>query len=446
MESTTARIRHRTGQILAGMLFLAIAWLFVPAIPVLRGPSASAVAKEAGQTLFEREWAANDSLAQGDGLGPVFNARSCVACHFLGGVGGGGTTAQNVRSFEVLPTRDRPKVRAGLVHASAVEASFEETPELVRKLFPIVPGGQRVINGCTVRIEPFDPVRVQSVNSPALFGAGWIDRISGASILQERRRVMRTNLAKEFHMDFDTVPAGRARVLSGGRLGKFGWKAQFATLAEFVAAACANELGLGNPLMAQAKPLGEPDSPKVESDLTRKQFRELVAFVDTLPRPSQVLPDDPAEQVRVERGQALFHSTGCVACHTPDVGGVQGVYSDFLLHRIANPDQINGYRIEQVLEVPMPDDHPLPEEWKTPPLWGVADSAPYFHDGASSTLENAILRHGGDASRVTETYKHLSAEDRAAIVAFLKSLKAPADAPPVQNPPAPVQLAQARLD
>ena len=49
--------------------------------------------------------------------------------------------------------------------------------------------------------------------------------------------------------------------------------------------------------------------------------------------------------------------------------------------------------------VPLPDGHPLPEEWKTPPLWGVADSAPYFHDGGSPTLDAAIRRHEGDAAQ-----------------------------------------------
>ena len=125
-------------------------------------------------------------------------------------------------------------------------------------------------------------------------------------------------------------------------------------------------------------------------------------------------------------------------------GGVRGIYSDFRLYEI-EPERSTGYSVVKS-PAALTADLPKANEWKTPPLWGVADSAPYFHDGAATTLESAILRHGGDASRVTENYKHLSAEDRAAIVAFLKSLKAPADAPPLTNPAAPVQLAQARLD
>ena len=102
----------------------------------------------------------------------------------------------------------------------------------------------------------------------------------------------------------------------------------------------------------------------------------------------------------------MFGQIGCAVCHTPDLGGVAGVYSDFLLHRVANPSgQGSGYA--EVPSVPLPDDHPLPDEWKTPPLWGVADSAPYFHDGGSPTLEAAIRRHKGDAASVTKAFESL---------------------------------------
>ena len=69
-----------------------------------------------------------------------------------------------------------------------------------------------------------------------------------------------------------------------------------------------------------------------------------------------------------------------------------------------------------------------PDEWRTPPLWGVADSAPYFHDGNSSSLIDAILRHEGEADVVTKAFKSLGATDQQAIVAFLNTLKAPVEA------------------
>jgi len=227
-------------------------------------------------------------------------------------------------------------------------------------------------------------------------------------------------------------------------VGKFGWKAQFATLEEFVAAACANEIGLGNPRMTQAKPMVRGGYPDVTPDLDAKQFRALVSFVDTLPRPAMLIPSLPRERDKAAKGERVFHSVGCAACHVPDMGGVEGVYSDFMLHRLDDPSKSSAkYGGRETVEVPLPEAHPLPAEWKTPLLWGVADSAPYFHDGLSATLEAAIRRHHGDAETVLERYSALPESDRAALLGFLKTLKAPADAKSVEKAPR-TDVAQAR--
>jgi CxxC motif-containing protein (DUF1111 family) len=419
-----------------------VLWMLTPGLPVMRAPRASAEARAAGLGLFEHEWQPHDPLARGDGLGPVFNARSCVECHFQGGAGGGGDNSHNVLAFEALPTRDRPEVKGGLIHRFAVANHFLERRSELNKFFPIVPRGTVIEGGCQVFTQDFDPVQTQSVNSTALFGAGWIDRISGKTIRYQSMRIATAAVGGEITGNLGGVVPGRPHVLPDGRVGKFGWKAQFATLEEFVAAACANELGLGNPRMEQARPMVSLAYPQVERDLTDAQFRSLVAFVDSLPRPVEAAPADPDQCRRSERGKALFREIGCAICHTPDVAGVEGVYSDFLLHRLDDRSRgggAGGYR--ETPPVPLPEDHPLPEEWKTPPLWGVADSAPYLHDGGSPTLELAIRRHHGDAESVTAAYLKLPADDRTALIDFLKTLRAPSDAEPVPPP----SIAKARL-
>jgi len=416
-----------------GLGALGVLWMATPGVPVLFAPRASAEVRMAGLELFEHEWRPHDERAGGDGLGPVFNGRSCVECHFQGGAGGGGDNAHNVLAFEAFPTQERPEVKGGLIHRYAVANHLLDSRSELGKCFPIVPGGVRVEGGCQVFTRDFDPVHTEAVNSTALFGAGWIDRISGKTIRHESLKAASAAIGDEIGGRSGGVVPGRPRVLPDGRVGKFGWKAQFATLDEFVAAACANEIGLGNPRMEQAKPMVSLNYPEVERDLDDGQFRALVAFVDTLPRPSEVAPADEAERERAARGKALFGEVGCAACHIPDLAGVPGVYSDFLLHRL--DDRSNGrggYR--ETPPVPLPEDYPLPEEWKTPPLWGVADSAPYFHDGGSSTLEAAVLRHRGDAEAVTAAYRRLPGEDRSALIAFLRTLKAPADAEPATLP------------
>ncbi len=442
-DSPFARIRRWVGMGLLGMVTLAVLWILTPGLPVWRAPHASAEVAAAGMELFEHEWQPHDPLACGDGLGPVFNARSCVECHFQGGAGGGGDNKHNVLAFEALPTQDRPDVKGGLIHRFAVENHFLEGRGELTKFFPIVPGGTRVEGGCRVFTQDFDPVHTQTVNSTALFGAGWIDRISAKTIRYQSMTTSSAAVGNEIVGNLGGVIPGRPRVLEGGRVGKFGWKAQFATLEEFVAAACANEIGLGNPRMEQARPMVRLAYPQVERDLTDAQFRSLVAFVDTLPRPVEAAPADPEGRRRSERGKVLFRGIGCAVCHTPDVAGVESVYSDFLLHRLDDrspgAEGTGGYR--ETPPVPLPEDYPLPEEWKTPLLWGVADSAPYFHDGGSPTLELAIRRHHGDAEVVTAMYLKLPADDRAALIDFLNTLRAPPSAEPVS----PVTTAKHRL-
>jgi len=425
--------RQRVGWTATVVLGFGLAWLVTPGLPILWGPRASAEARAEGLALFEHDWQVHDPIAKGDGLGPVFNGRSCVACHFQGGVGGGGANQHNVVSFELLPTKERPTLKGGLIHAFAVENKYTEKLGTLRSLFPVIPGSVRVEGNCQVLIHDFDPVRTESVNSTALFGAGWIDRLSGKTIHQLGLRKAVVKVGRELNGEFGGIMPGRPRVLPDGRIGKFGWKAQFASLEDFVAAACANEIGLGNPVMDQAKPIGH-DYPNVPADLDRTQFRHLVAFVDTLPRPVEMTPGDAHECSTATEGKALFNAIGCASCHTPEIGGLAGVYSDFLLHRL--DDRTNGgdgYSTRQTPQVPLPHEFPLPEEWKTPPLWGVADSAPYFHDGGAPTLEAAISRHHGDAETVLKSYNGLQASEKVAIVAFLKTLKAPVEAKPVEK-------------
>ena len=431
-ESPLHRVRRRVGAGIFSVGLVGLLWLISPGIPVFYGPRAPEELRLAGLQLFQHEWEPGDPQARGDGLGPVFNAKSCAACHFQGGIGGGGDNSHNVTAFEAMPTQEQPELKGGLIHRFAVANQFLERSIDLHRLFPIVPNATVTVSGCQVTIHDFDPVRTQSVNSTPLFGAGWIDRISPKAIRHQSAKVATALVGRELAGDFNGLVAGRPRILADGRVGKFGWKAQFATLQEFVAAACANEIGLGNPGMPQAKPLTCADSRPVENDLGPSQFAALVAFVDTLPRPIETPPYDASERTRAEHGQSLFRRIGCADCHVPDMGGVEGVYSDFLLHRLNDRKSQGGY--SETPPVPLPEDHPLPDEWRTPPLWGVADSAPYFHDGGCPTLENAVLKHQGEAEIVTVAYQRLAPVDRAAIIAFLKTLRAPADALPAPSP------------
>jgi CxxC motif-containing protein (DUF1111 family) len=436
--------RRVFGLAVVAVLAVAAYWCFFSdGLPIIWGPSASASEIAAGRELFEHEWEPNDPLAHGDGLGPVFNARSCAACHFQGGLGGGGGLEHNVLAFEVHSRPNDPTFRTGSVHNFSTEPAHRETEDSLRAVFPVVKG-RTIQTGnpdcpSSRNVPDFDPVSTQTVQTTALFGAGWIDLISDRAILRNARNRGLRQAAAEMSFRFDDIPVGRVRHVEGG-VGKFGWKAQSATLARFVAMACSNELGLGTPTVEQAKPLGDPTR-TAAPDLDKKQFRALVAFVKTLPKPVEAVPAAEHERAAAARGKELFRTIGCAVCHVPDLGGVKDVYSDFLLYSLDDPPPPGGgsdrYSPEPPAELllpPRPEGDPKPSEWKTPPLWGVADSAPYWHDGSAATLPAAILRHGGDGRAVREKYKALDPADREAVAAFLGTLKAPPDAPPLRNP------------
>jgi CxxC motif-containing protein (DUF1111 family) len=377
-----------------------------------------------GEELFHHVWQPNDPLSpDGDGIGPVFNATSCVACHHQGGPGGGGGLEHNVTMFTATESRKGAAPRTGVVHTFGL--GYRETLRDVHPDFPSIsqPSLDQIVSvpGSQGRglLRMPAGVFLSQRNTPALFGAGAIDQISERVIVnEEKAQRMKWGMAPA---DNESVPVGRAVRLAGGRLGRFGWKGQTASLADFVQAACANELGLGNPGHAQPQPLGQPTYQVPGLDLTQLQCDQLTAFVASRSRPVE----RPAGASAV--GKQFFGTIGCADCHKPNLGPVDGIYSDLLLHHMGQELVGGGYYGEPPM--PLPDGSPgegaSPSEWRTPPLWGVADSAPYLHDGRAATLEDAIRLHGGQARRAAERFLALAEKEQVQLVAFLRTLRAP---------------------
>jgi CxxC motif-containing protein (DUF1111 family) len=256
-------------------------------------------------------------------------------------------------------------------------------------------------------------------NTPALFGAGLIDAIPVGILEQVARAV-------------DPKVGGRLSGLSDGRVGRFGWKAQTASLREFVMAACAVEIGLEVPGHHQARPpldFGSKSRMPAKLDLDGDDCDALTAFVAGLPAPAAARLPEPEGQA-ARRGRERFVAIGCAACHRPDVGPVTGVYSDLLLHDMGE-DLADGGSVYYGVALPggVPSgrfEGANPQEWRTTPLWGFRDSGPYLHDGRAATLEQAVALHGGQAERASSAYFALGLGERSEVEAFLNSLVAPA--------------------
>ncbi len=275
-------------------------------------------------------------------------------------------------------------------------------------------------------------------NTTALFGAGLIDAIPDAVLNSLEKEQLR-----------NPQISGRVAILKDGKIGRFGWKAQMASLSNFVLTACAVEVGLNVPGHPQAGVPHKPDYRSPGLDLNAAECTSLISYIRDLPAPVQRDLSDPTDTDYVQGGQKLFASVGCADCHVADVGAVKGIYSDLLLHDLGGDlGDTGSYGVLIPNSTPGGDEAPLPElaglsggassqrprniigatrlEWRTPPLWGVRDSAPYLHDGRAKTLEQAIAMHGGEASHSTPRYFALSLAERFKVEMFLKSLVAPA--------------------
>ena len=272
-------------------------------------------------------------------------------------------------------------------------------------------------------------------NTTALFGAGLIDSIP-TGVLEELEAAQ----AK------DKVVSGRVARLKDGSAGRFGWKSQKARLNDFVMTACAVEVGLNVPNHPQAGHPRKADYMPTGLDLNQAQCDALIGYIADLPAPQQRPFGDEIDEGYIKGGHALFAKVGCADCHVENVGEVAGIFSDLLLHDMGGElGDTGSYDVfipnstpeGDVIEFTGLPGQPQREakqvtgatrqEWRTPALWGVRDSAPYLHDGRAQTLEQAIAMHGGESARSTQKFFALSDAERFQVILFLKSLVAPSE-------------------
>ncbi len=416
---------------------------------------------ERGQKLFQQVFEPVRGGNKGDGLGPMFNERSCSGCHFLGGIGGAGPVEKNVELFTTAAVINRDKLsreRRRLVQlhpgfnndTSIVLHRFGTDPnyadfregllglnsngvrEMTHKERSFLPTVRRHVEGAVTTINAGGlTLLLTQRNTPSLFGLGLIDSISDAEIQEVASRQ-----TQEDHN------------VTGRFTGRFGWRGQIDELNDFIRGACAVELGLQVSSRAQAiDPLAKDQRANTRDnlDLTDQQCDELTEFVSQLPAPRRIEPTNLQQTTYIKNGEDMFNTVGCALCHRPTLGKVSGIYSDLLLHDLGSElaDPVSSPRDPKSIQLePKPsrgysgggfDELPEPlaeaaerrREWKTPPLWGVRDSAPYLHDGRAKTIEAAIVQHGGEAADSADRYLSLPRDGRARLLAFLSTLAAP---------------------
>ena len=408
-----------------------------------------------GRELFERVWVMDDPRSHGgDGLGPVFNGSSCVACHHLGGTGGAGGSDRNIEiatptepaaqgtgyyyAFSMDFGAGRMEYRMGNAPATASRPGPRFDPGVLAAIHP----GFRESRSVVLHLYGTDPaynawrgsvpgphgsilIRTSELNPPALFGAGLIDAIPDEAIEAAAKRKFPGSSAVK----------GRVSRLKDGRIGRFGWKAQTATLKEFVLSAAAGEMGLEVPGRHQAADPRLPGLVATGLDMDEAECDALTNYVRSLPSPIATKPADDRESAQMKSGEETFKSIGCAHCHLPKLGGIDGIYSDLLLHDMSPPlGDSDAYSVfvgdpPRAAVAGAPDRSGTAtstiQEWRTPPLWGLRDSGPYLHDGRAATIDEAIALHAGQGTASARRYAELSPRRKRHLAAFLGSLAAP---------------------
>ena len=331
------------------------------------------------------------------GLGPIFNNVSCVACHGAPAVGGGS---------DLLVTR------FGRMVDGRFDPMDSQGGSLLQQ-FAIDPAVQEVV--------PHDATVVAHRPSTPLFGLGLVEAIPDSAIVQYERRAKPDNVRGRAAL-VDDVASGQKRV------GRFGWKAQQATLLSFAGDAYLNEMGITSRLFpVENAPNGDTArlalfdaflDPEDEVDpVTEKGDIDHAADFMRLLAPPPRLAATPSSR----QGEALFVQIGCAVCHVPVMRTGPSLvaaladkpvelYSDLLLHDMGRLGDGIGQADAAIRDM------------KTAPLWGLRASAPYLHDGRAATVDEAVRGHDGEAAISRDRYQRLLPSQRRQLLDFLDTL------------------------
>lgn len=392
---------------------------------------------EVGDSFFTQNWVtAPASTDQRDGLGPLFNAQACSSCHLHDGRGDADGPEPGL--LFRLSVSDGDVLAHDPVYGDQIQdrSILGVDPEAtVRRLYVDVEGQYDDGTPYTLRkpLHEFDDfaygdisvdVMVSARLAPPVFGVGLLEAIPEQRIL---------SLSDPDDVDGDGI-SGRPNYvidLTDGEtvLGRFGWKANVATVADQVAAAFNGDLGITSSVL----PDDNCSEPQVECaaavnggtpEISDERLSDVAFYNRTLAVPARRNLDSPD----VVAGARVFESLECGSCHTPrhetgtheiDALVEQVIYpfTDLLLHDMG-PDLGDG----------RPDGEASGTEWRTPPLWGIGLTETvnghlnFLHDGRARSLEEAILWHGGEAQGARDGFTALDAAQRQQLIDFLNSL------------------------
>jgi CxxC motif-containing protein (DUF1111 family) len=394
-----------------------------------------------GNRIFNTKWAQYPASVQSfDGLGPVFNRNSCSGCHVRDGRGRPPAPGEPMESMLVrLSVKGadgaavphpaygdqfndasilgvKPEGRVTLAETEAVSGRYGDgTPFHLIRIEP---------RFADLAYGPLDGVMMSPRVAPAVFGLGLIEAVPDATLLA---------LADPDDADGDGI-SGRVNRLTdhSGKpaIGRFGWKANVATIAEQSAGAALGDIGLTTSLFpkqncspTEKDCLGAKG--EAEPELSDSFFERLVIYMRTLAVPEARFARPP----EFEKGLGQFTAMGCAACHMPTLKTGAGAALPELVNQTFHPfTDLLLHDMGEGLADHRPDGDATGTEWRTPPLWGIGligrvnGHDRLLHDGRARGLAEAILWHGGEAEKAKEAFRTAPAADRDALIGFLNAL------------------------
>src|SRR6202166_4861176 len=378
-----------------------------------------------------------------DGLGPLYNAQSCRECH-QNPVSGASSQVTELRVGHQGPDGHFRNPEIPIAHGTEVIAGRSLVNDRA-----ICPSAAFPNNEIQERVPETETIRTFRL-SLNLLGDGFVEAVADQTLIDLAQQQCKSSHRKICGQVLQVPIVEAPGQMSVGR---FGWKDQHASLLSFAGDAYLNEMGITTRLQPDevtklCNTVSEPnDTPGPDGLSDIDHFARFIRATKAPARDSQL-----ATSAVAQRGFGLFEKIGCVSCHVETLttaptgtkinGGTFTIpvalgsitfhpYGDYLMHDVGTGDGIlqatrehYGNKVFQMMSgyLSKQDFEGSRNKIRTAPLWGVRLRPRLMHDAASLTLADAILRHHGEASHVSEKFEKLKGEDRQAIIEFLKSL------------------------
>lgn len=387
-----------------------------------------------GASQFATAWhaAPSDDVAF-DGLGPLYNATSCAACHPSGGAAPGPRFASDptdLASRLAVVIEPADPTFGDQIQPIATGVSGEGLPTVTWSRQsgdgPDDAAASLVAPTYTLGASSYGVIAPDRAISgrvpPPLAGLGLLEAVPASAILanadpDDRDGDGISGVARHISVDGETL------------IGRFGWRAEQPTIARQTMHALSRDMGLSTDAFpdhfgdctveqeaCRAAPHGA-GGVSGPTEVPKSIVEQISAFIALSAPPA-------SSEAGTETGAAIFADIGCAACHRPSlpVNDARGdrssvaAYTDLLLHDMGEGLAARD-RAGRIVD----------GEWRTAPLWGLGARADalepgLLHDGRAISIVEAILWHGGEGARSRDAFRLLSEAQQGQLIAFLRSL------------------------